>query len=68
VLDELHKWRSWFAVEAKLSETRIDPALVYFRERLKLRWAYQVVLEASRDFEQDGVRCLPARQFLAALV
>ena len=47
---------------------RIDPALIYFRERLKLRWAYQVVLEASRDFEQDGVRCLPARQFLAALV
>ena len=60
--------RPWFAVEAKLSETRIDPALIYFRERLKLRWAYQVVLEASRDFEQDGVRCLPARQFLAALV
>ncbi len=28
----------------------------------------RVVRKASRDFEQDGVRCLPARQFLAALV
>ena len=28
----------------------------------------QVVLDGTRDFEQSGVRCLPARQFLAALV
>lgn len=60
--------RPWFAVEAKLSGTRIDPALLYFRERLGLKWCYQVVLEGERDFTQDGVRCLPARRFLAALV
>lgn len=60
--------KPWFAVEVKLSETRIEPALGYFRERLKVPWAYQVVLEGSRDFEQSGVRCLPARQFMAALV
>jgi predicted AAA+ superfamily ATPase len=59
--------KPWFAVEVKLAETRIDPALIYFRDRLKIPWTFQVLLEASRDFEQDGVRCLPARQFLGAL-
>jgi len=59
--------RPWFAVEAKVKETHIDPALVYFRERLGLRLCYQVVLEGRRDFLQDGVRCLPADRFLAAL-
>jgi uncharacterized protein len=58
----------WFAVEVKAGETRIDPSLIYFRERLKIPWAYQVVLEGEHDFIQNGVRCLPARQFLAALV
>jgi hypothetical protein len=60
--------KPWFAVEAKLGDARLDPALVYFRDRLKAPWAYQVVLEGSRDFVQDGVRCLPARKFLAGLV
>ena len=59
--------KPWFAVEAKVSETRIDPSLVYFRERLGLRWVYQAVLEGQRDFVENGVRCLPARRFLAAL-
>ena len=60
--------KPWFAVEAKLAETRIDPAMVYFREKLRIPWTYQVVFEGSRDFLEDGVRCLPARQFLAALI
>ncbi len=59
--------RPWFAVEAKLAETRIDPALVYFRERLGLRQAYQVVCDAQHDFVEQGIRCLPASRFLAAL-
>lgn len=57
----------WMAVEVKLASTRIDPALVYFRERLAIPWVYQVVLEGDRDFVQDGVRCVPAHRFLAAL-
>ncbi len=60
--------RPWFAVEAKRSETRIDPWLRYFRDRLKIPWVYQVVLEGTRDFVEDGVRCLPAADFLMALV
>ena len=34
--------KPWFAVEVKLSETRVDPALVHFKERLRIPWAYQV--------------------------
>ena len=60
--------RPWFAVEAKVRETRISPALAFFRERLDLPFCYQVVLEGQRDFVQDGIRCLPADRFLGALV
>jgi len=60
--------KPWFAVEAKLSESRVDPALLHFKERLAIPWAYQVTLEGGRDFVQDGVRVVPASRFLAALV
>jgi predicted AAA+ superfamily ATPase len=60
--------KPWLAVEAKSTEANIDPALLYYRERLKIPWAYQVVLGGERDFVQDHVRCLPAHRFLAALV
>jgi hypothetical protein len=60
--------KPWLAVEAKSNETNIDPALLYYRERLKIPWAYQVVLGGDRDFVKDQVRCLPAHRFLAALV
>ncbi|MBI3374111.1 MAG: ATP-binding protein [Betaproteobacteria bacterium] len=59
--------KPWFAVEAKLSETRVDPALRYFQERLKIPWVYQVVRDARRDFVEAGVRVLPAERFLSAL-
>jgi len=59
--------RPWFAVEAKLSETQVDPALEYFRDRLKIPWVYQVVRDTRRDFVEGGVRVLPAERFLAAL-
>jgi predicted AAA+ superfamily ATPase len=59
--------KPWFAVEAKTGEPRVEPALRYYRDRLKIPWAYQVVLDGTRDFVQDGVRCLPAHRFLAAL-
>jgi len=60
--------KPWFAVEAKLSATTTEPSLTYFRDRLRISWVYQVVLEGKRDFVQHGIRCVPARQFLGALV
>ncbi len=59
--------KPWFAVEVKLRETRVDPVLAHFRERLAIPWVYQVVLEGTRDFVENGVRVLPASRFLSAL-
>jgi predicted AAA+ superfamily ATPase len=60
--------KPWFAVEAKLSATRVDPSLAYFKERLRIPWVYQVTRTGSRDFVEDGVRTVPADRFLPALV
>ena len=60
--------KPWFAVEAKLKAQEPDPSLMYYRKRLRIPWTYQVTLEGERDFVQEGVRCLPASAFLAALV
>lgn len=59
--------KPWFAVEAKLSATRVDPSLVYYKDRLRIPWAYQVTRTGTRDFVEDGVRTLPASRFLPAL-
>ncbi|MFQ5505440.1 MAG: hypothetical protein ACE5F1_11675 [Planctomycetota bacterium] len=40
----------------------------YYRARLKIPWCYRVVFEGKRDFVQDGIRCLPAHRFFAALL
>ena len=60
--------RPWFGVEVKLKDTRVDPALLHFKERLGIPWTYQVTLEGRRDFVENGVRVLPASRFLAGLV
>ena len=60
--------KPWFAVEAKLAETAIDPSLRYFRDRLRIPWVYQVVREATRDVVDGGIRCVPAATFLETLV
>jgi hypothetical protein len=60
--------KPWFAVEVKAGDARVEPALPHFKERLSIPWAYQVTLEGTRDYVQDGVRVVPASRFLAALV
>ena len=60
--------KPWFAVEVKLEETRVDPSLLYFRDRLSIPWVYQVTLRGDRDFIDQGVRVIPADRFLAALM
>ncbi|MGH9381872.1 MAG: hypothetical protein ACRD2Z_14840 [Thermoanaerobaculia bacterium] len=59
--------KPWFAVEAKLRATRIDPALAYFRDRLAIPSTFQVTLEGDADFVEQGVHVLPAHRFLGAV-
>lgn len=60
--------KPWFAVEVKIHADRVDPSLLYFRDRLKIPWTYQISLDDTRDVLDNGVRCLPATKFLTALV
>jgi len=59
--------KPWFAVETQLTASRVDPALLYFRDRLAIPWTYQVTLEGERDVVERGVRRLPAHRFLGGL-
>jgi predicted AAA+ superfamily ATPase len=54
--------RPWVLIEARLSDLRPSPALEYFRERLRVPFAFQVV--AGREARKDVV---PAARLFAGL-
>jgi predicted AAA+ superfamily ATPase len=60
--------KPWFLVEAKVGEEKIENSIRAFRDQLKVPFAYQVVLRGTGDFVREDIRCLPAHQFLAALL
>ncbi len=60
--------RPWFAVEAKISDDSISPALRYFKEKLNIPFAYQVIRKGGIDRIKDGVRLVSADKFLAGLI
>jgi uncharacterized protein len=60
--------KPWFACEAKLQDGDISQNLIYFKERLKIPFVYQVVKNYNKDVIKNGIRTLPAAKFLAGLV
>lgn len=60
--------KPWFAVEVKLSETSPSKNLVYFKDRLKIPFNFQVVKQEGIDFIKDEVRVISANKFLSGLV
>ena len=60
--------RPWFAVEAKVKETKPSKYLKYFADRLKIPFTYQVVEKADVDFYQKGSRIISADKFLSGLI
>jgi uncharacterized protein len=60
--------KPWFAVEAKLNDASLSPHLLYFRERLSIPYAYQVVKKNAIDRLEKGVRILSAGKLLAGLI
>lgn len=60
--------KPWFACEAKVKDTSIATEMLYFKDRLKIPYVYQVVLEGTKDFERDGIHVLPAARFLLGLI
>lgn len=64
--------RPWLAVEAKLGDSELAPALRYFAERARPAHAFQVVLRNARERRLPNVghtevRVLSAARFLANL-
>lgn len=60
--------KPWFAVEAKLNETKISKNLNYFRERLNIPFVYQVIRKNNVDIMKDNIRIISADKFLNSLI
>jgi len=59
--------KPWFALECKKSGRSVNPALIYFGERLKIPFLYQLHLDGNDDFLNGRVRVMSAAKFLSAL-
>lgn len=60
--------RPWFAVEAKTQDEEVSSNIRYFRERLKIPFAYQVLKKKGVDKLTGSVRVISVDKFLAALL
>jgi len=60
--------KPWFAVEVKLTDEQISPALKYFQQKLKIPYVYQVIGASGLDYWQNSIRLISADKFLTALV
>lgn len=60
--------KPWFAVEVKLNDTSLSPALLYFRDRLAIPYVYQVVKKDKTDMLEKGARIISAGRFLSGLI
>jgi hypothetical protein len=62
----------WFLVEAKLSKTRLAPALAYFHEKTGAAHAFQLVADLPHvdadAFARTGPLVVPARTLLSQLL
>ncbi len=56
--------KPWFMVEAKQSDTTISSSLRYFKQRIDVPFAYQVVQADIRGYTKDGIQVLSAAKFL----
>lgn len=60
--------KPWFVVEAKLSDDNISPALIYFKEKLKIPFAYQLTGKPHVHKIVHGAHVVSAERFLAGLI
>jgi uncharacterized protein len=68
----IHDGAPFFAVEVKLGETRLSPALAYFQQQTKMPHAFQAVIdlpfEAVDCFDSPLPVVVPARTLLSQLL
>jgi len=58
----------WFSVEVKLNDKKLSKNLLYFKERLKIPFNYQVVNQEGIDFVKSGIRVISLSKFLTGLI
>jgi uncharacterized protein len=64
--------KPWIAIEAKLSQSALSPSLKYYLQRIKVPYAFQVVLDTKNERALEPingarVRLVSAARFLANL-
>lgn len=63
--------KPWMAIEVKSSASSADKNLKnikYFKRKLDIPFAYQIVGESGADFWQDEIRVMSVEKFLSGLV
>jgi uncharacterized protein len=60
--------KPWFAAETKLSDENLSPPLLYFKEKLKIPFTYQLIGKPGVHRLVQGVHIISADRFLAGLV
>jgi predicted AAA+ superfamily ATPase len=60
--------KPWFAVEVKLSDTNLSPALRLFKQKWNIPFCYQVVRQPGVDVLSSDTRVISAGRFLGAFV
>ncbi len=60
--------KPWFAVEAKLTESEVSKSLLYFKERLKIPYVYQVLRESGLNRYVNNVHIISADCFLSSII
>ncbi|NGX41835.1 MAG: hypothetical protein K940chlam7_00109 [Chlamydiae bacterium] len=59
--------KPWFLCEAKLTNHQISSHLKYFQSRLKIPYAYQIVMHGEYDYLDGDIRVVSATKFLSSL-
>jgi len=59
--------KPWFCVEVKNNFKDISAPLRYFKKRLKIPFAYQVIRDDSVDLVKDDIRIISASRFFSGL-
>lgn len=60
--------KPWFAVEVKLNDAEASRSLSYFKKKLSIPYAYQVVQSPNIDVLSKDVRIISADKFLSGLI
>ncbi|MEW6013167.1 MAG: AAA family ATPase [Elusimicrobiota bacterium] len=59
--------KTWFSVEVKLNETDMSKNLIYYKEKLKIPFNYQVIKKSGVDIYQNDIRIISADKFFTGL-